>query len=139
MNDRVLVLGTFDILHFGHMEYLRECSRLGLVTVGLSTDANASRKRQPIMSYLERERALYMSPRVDRVVPKSEVSAKPIIYDVRPDVLTYGSDWGGFAWLLENKIDLYFLVEQAIDLVEIHNRGVMSTTEIIDRIFLHGA
>ncbi len=134
MSDRVLVLGTFDILHLGHMYYLQECARLGQVTVGLSTDANASRKRSPIMSYLEREATLLLMPWVDAVVPKSETSAKPVIYDVAPYLLTFGSDWHRDAWLLENEIDDEWLDLAWIFVEEIHNPQTMSTTTIIDRI-----
>ncbi len=134
MSDRVLVLGTFDILHYGHMLYLQECAKLGAVTVGLSTDANASRKRVPIMGYRERRLPLHMLPWVDAVVPKGEAEAKPIIYDVRPDVMTYGTDWELFDWLKENQIGLGWLDSQRIDLVEIHNPRVMSTTTIIGRV-----
>ena len=133
MNSRVLVLGTFDILHIGHMIFLKECAQFGWVIVGLSTDANAQSKRVPIMSYLEREAALLLLPWVDVVVPKGEAAAHPVIQDVRPDMIAYGSDWTEAGWLEENQLDIEWLVDQRIGLRRVNNPGAMSTTEIIER------
>jgi glycerol-3-phosphate cytidylyltransferase-like family protein len=117
------------------MMFLKECAQFGWVIVGLSTDPNASRKRAPVMSYLEREAALSLLPWVDVVVPKSEASAEPIIYDVRPDMLVYGSDWTEEEWMAENLLDINWLVDQRIGIRKLHNPGFMSTTEIIERVF----
>lgn len=133
MSNRVLVLGTFDILHFGHVLYLEACTEWGDVIIGLSTDANTLAKRHPIMTYEERAAALYLLSYVKTIIPKDDLSAKPIIEKVKPHVMTYGSDWGKFGWLVENKINLVYLDDQGISLREIYNPEVMSTTEIIER------
>jgi D-beta-D-heptose 7-phosphate kinase/D-beta-D-heptose 1-phosphate adenosyltransferase len=127
-------MGTFDILHYGHLIYLEECALIGDVIVGLSTDANALSKRSPIMSYSERATSLALMTCVKKIVPKDEPSAKPIISVVDPHILTYGSDWTKYGWLRENLINLHWLEEQGIALHEIRNTQVISTTEIIERI-----
>lgn len=134
MNDKVLVAGTFDLLHLGHMRYLERCAELGNVIVALSTDKNAERKRRPILHHAERRAILRMLPWVYAIISKDVPSLRPFIRQEKPDVVTYGSDWERTAWLNENKIDSYYLDTQAFRLVEIPNEGIQSTTEIIERI-----
>ena len=124
--------GTFDLLHYGHMRFLKECAYLGHVTVALSTDANAERwKRRPIMSFDERAEALLHLPYVDVVVPKDRKELYPIFFNIGGDLIAYGSDWMLTEWMEANHIRPWMVTED--QLVEIHNERVVSTTEIIAR------
>ena len=60
-NSKKVYLGMCaDIVHHGHINIIKEASRLGLVTIGLLTDkAIATYKRIPILSYEERTRLCY--------------------------------------------------------------------------------
>jgi len=121
MKPNVLVLGTFDLLHFGHMLFLQKCRIRGVVTIGLSSDINASRQRKPIMDYAERTIALLMLPWVQYVHIKNEASAKPIIEKIKPHIVVYGSDWEEAEWLEENEITNKYLEEKNVLLAEISN------------------
>ncbi len=59
---KVMVGGTFDPLHDGHKRLISRSFELagneGTVTIGLTTDAFASRKSHPVRSYTERKRSL---------------------------------------------------------------------------------
>ena len=134
MSDRVLVAGTFDLLHLGHFRYLERCADMGNVTIALSTDKNTHPKRKPILSYAERRASLLMLPWVARIVAKDEHSFKPLILQEEPHVVTYGSDWAKFEWLRMNGINLVYLDELGIDLVKVYNDNTISTTAIIARI-----
>ena len=134
MKPRALIFGTFDLLHLGHLKFLKECATSWEVIVGLSTDTNATRKRKPILTYHEREATLYELPWVAKVVPKDTPSAKPLITQERPLFLAYGSDWEKSAWLNENEINLVYLDEMAINLVVLVNDNILSATDIIDRV-----
>ena len=48
--------GTFDLPHSGHVNFLRECAKLGEVTVSLNTDEFIAdyKGKPPIMTYAER-------------------------------------------------------------------------------------
>ena len=136
MKPNVLVLGTFDLLHFGHMHFLQQCRTRGIVTVGLSSDVNASRQRRPIMDYAERTTTLLMLPWVQYVHIKSEASARPIIEKLKPHIMVYGSDWEEADWLAENEITIKYLEEKDIVLAKIPHPQLMSTTTIIERAAL---
>jgi len=133
MRRKVLVPGTFDLLHYGHMRFLAECAKLGPVTVALATDEHAHAKRAPIMMYHERKEALLHLPYVDMVTPKEIKSLVPTIFLTKADIVCYGSDWDSAEWSRLNGVeDRAYL--QMVAFTCVKNPMVISTTEIISRI-----
>jgi cytidyltransferase-like protein len=88
----VLTIGTFDILHFGHIAFLRQCARLGteLIAGVNSDDFVAQFKPVPVMTQSERQLALRQLGY--RVELNSSAGLK-LIETIEPDVLAVGSDW----------------------------------------------
>ena len=134
MKHRVLVPGTFDLLHYGHMRFLKECTTMGVVTVALATDEHADPKRKPIMKYDERREMLLHLPYVDEVTPKDTVPLIPIILETKAHIVCYGSDWVKDDWYWLNQLthDQMWLVH-TVQFIVIDNPQVISTTEIIAR------
>jgi len=137
---RVLTMGTFDIIHYGHFKILKMCRELagdGEVVVGLNTDGFILRYRHklPVMRYEEREKNLVLLPWVDRIVPNGQPrgSAKNIIKAVGPDLCVISSDWSPWGpgkkdYLKQLGITQAFLDENYISLVFVpHTWGISST------------
>jgi glycerol-3-phosphate cytidylyltransferase len=134
-SKRVLHLGSFDIIHYGHLRALKRSSQLGDLTVGLGSDSyQASYKRVCINSYDERAAALAELPFVDEIAVRSETSIKGLLDVVKPDYLVTGSEWHGSDYLVLSGIDMDYLVQRLITLVYIPREHDMSTTEIIRRV-----
>jgi glycerol-3-phosphate cytidylyltransferase len=96
MGLKVYTGGTFDLFHAGHVEFLRQCSLIGEVTVALNTDEfiKTYKGKAPVMTYQERKTVLEACVFVSAVVENQEGSdSKPTIYEVNPDVIAIGSDW----------------------------------------------
>ena len=96
----VLSLGTFYLLHWGHVNLLERCRMLagrdGLVVVALNPDAFVEqyKGRSPVIPYHGRLSVLSACRYVDRVVCNyGGADAKPIIDDVAPDIIAVGDDW----------------------------------------------
>jgi glycerol-3-phosphate cytidylyltransferase len=96
----ILTIGSFDCLHVGHLELLRESKRLageeGRLVAGLNSDAfiTAYKGHAPVQPYAHRAEMLAAVRWVDLVVPNvGDADAKPIIEAIRPDHLTIGDDW----------------------------------------------
>lgn len=93
----VFTNGCFDILHVGHIRYLKEAKALGdLLVVGLNSDKSVKRLKgesRPIMSEAERKEMLLALESVDFVLLFSEDSPLSLIQQVKPDVLVKGGDW----------------------------------------------
>ena len=95
----VFTNGVFDLLHPGHVRYLRDARALGdLLIVGLNADASVRRNKgsgRPINSEHERAEVLAALASVDAVVIFEEDTPAEIIRLVQPDVLVKGRGLGG--------------------------------------------
>jgi rfaE bifunctional protein nucleotidyltransferase chain/domain len=130
----VFTNGVFDILHPGHIRYLRDARALGdLLIVGVNSDrsvkAMAKAPNRPINPEAERAEVLSALASVDAVVIFDEDTPHAIISALQPDILVKGADWG------ENAIVGRDVVEaRGGRVVRIPLAQGYSTTNIIDRI-----
>jgi rfaE bifunctional protein nucleotidyltransferase chain/domain len=93
----VFTNGVFDLLHPGHVRYLRQARQLGdALIVGLNGDRSVRRNKgpqRPITPEDERAELLAGLDNVDAVVLFDEETPAAIIRAVQPDVLVKGADW----------------------------------------------
>ena len=95
---RVLTYGTFDLLHYGHINLLKRAKALGdYLIVALSTDAfNEVKGKKAYHNYETRRKMLEAVRYVDLVIPEENWEQK--IDDVKKyqvDIVVMGSDWAG--------------------------------------------
>jgi len=95
----VFTNGVFDILHPGHVRYLRDARALGdLLVVGINSDrsvrALGKAPDRPINPEQERAEVLEALASVDAVVVFDEETPHEIVSDLQPDILVKGADWG---------------------------------------------
>jgi rfaE bifunctional protein nucleotidyltransferase chain/domain len=94
----VFTNGVFDLLHRGHVEYLKAARALGdVLVVGVNTDASVKKfkdARRPIVS--EQDRALILSSLrfVDAVTLFDQPTPLELITKLQPDLLVKGADYG---------------------------------------------
>ena len=94
----VLTYGTFDLLHYGHLEILRRASLLGdRLIVGVSTDKfNEIKGKTCILPYQKRKDLLDSLDYVDKVIPENNWDQKVTdIQDNNIDIFVMGDDWKG--------------------------------------------
>ncbi len=93
----VFTNGVFDLLHLGHVTYLKEARKQGdLLVVGLNSDASVKRIKGPLKPLLpleERAEMLLALDCVDYVSFFGEDDPYNIINILKPDVLVKGGDW----------------------------------------------
>lgn len=92
----VFTNGCFDILHVGHVRYLKSARGLGdALVVGLNSDASVSRIKpgRPVVPESERAEILASLADVDYVCVFGEDTPYELIKAIRPDVLVKGGDW----------------------------------------------
>jgi D-beta-D-heptose 7-phosphate kinase/D-beta-D-heptose 1-phosphate adenosyltransferase len=94
----VFTNGVFDLLHPGHIRYLREARSLGdVLIVGLNSDRSVNAIKgpsRPVTPEHERAEILLALSSVDAVAIFDEETPHALITLVRPDVLVKGADWG---------------------------------------------
>lgn len=97
--DRIVFTnGCFDILHRGHVQYLREAAALGdRLIIGLNSDTSVMRQGKgpgrPINDQESRATVLAAIRGVDAVTIFDQDTPLELITAVRPDVLVKGGDW----------------------------------------------
>lgn len=130
----VFTNGVFDILHPGHVRYLRDARALGdLLIVGVNSDRSTraldKAPGRPINPENERAEVLAALASVDAVVVFDEDTPHAIISALQPDMLVKGADWG------ENAIVGREVVEaRGGKVVRIELAKGYSTTAIVERI-----
>jgi len=94
----VFTNGVFDLLHPGHVRYLREARQLGdALIIGVNADRSVRANKgpsRPINRAEERVEILLAMGFVDAVVVFDEETPLAIITEMQPDVLVKGADWG---------------------------------------------
>lgn len=138
MANKILYTGgTFDLFHYGHSNFLKQCKKLcDTVVVALNTDEFVAEYKQPtIMNYAERERSLLACQYVSSIIPNSSGGdSKPTILSVKPDIIAIGDDWAHKDYYKQMNFTQEWLEEQGIVLVYIpYTRGI-SSSEIRKRI-----
>jgi len=129
----VFTNGCFDILHPGHIRYLREAKALGdILIVGLNSDSSVKSIKgdnRPIIPEDERAEMLAALEDIDYIVIFSEDTPLNLLSTLEPDILAKGGDYN---------------IDQVVgrELVEAYGGKVIvlgevkkySTSDIIDRI-----
>jgi D-beta-D-heptose 7-phosphate kinase/D-beta-D-heptose 1-phosphate adenosyltransferase len=92
----VFTNGCFDIIHVGHIRYLKEAKELGdILIVGLNSDASVSEIKpgRPFNPEGQRAEVLASLYMVDYVTLFDEDTPYELIKELRPDILVKGADW----------------------------------------------
>lgn len=119
----ILTYGTYDLLHYGHLELLRRAKEMGdYLIVGLSTDEfNNLKGKKSYYSYDDRKYMLESIRYVDLVIPENNWDQKMkdvLRFDV--DTFVMGHDWeGSFDFLRENCEVIYLNRTEGISTTKI--------------------
>lgn len=110
---RVITYGTFDLLHYGHINLLKRAKSFGdYLIVGLSTDCFNRKEKNKIsfFSFEQRKMLLESIRYVDLVIPEESWAQKEIDikkYDI--DVFVIGDDWQGKFDYLDTYCEVKYL------------------------------
>lgn len=141
LGTNIITLGTFDMLHIGHIKLFQKCKELagcGKVAVGLNSDEfiQQYKGRPPIMNYKERMDVILQLKLVDAVFKNTQVEgdAQQVILNAKPDLIVIGSDWGRKDYLKQIGSNWDWLDEHDIGICYVNYTPGVSTTEIKRRI-----
>lgn len=112
MMKKVITYGTFDLIHAGHINILRQAKAMGdHLIVALSTDEfNAGKHKEAYHSYENRKLILEAIRYVDEVIPENTWGQKTSDvkgYDV--DIFVMGDDWEGKFDFLKEDCEVVYL------------------------------
>lgn len=121
---KIITYGTFDLLHYGHINLLRRARALGdYLIVALSTDEfNAQKGKTSFFTFAQRKQLLESIRYVDLVIPEESWEQK--IKDIKEyhiDIFAIGDDWIG-------KFD--YLKKEGVEVIYLPRTPEISTTDI---------
>ena len=129
----VFTNGVFDVMHRGHLEYLRDAAALGTTfVVGLNSDASVRKikgPQRPLIGEQDRAAALLALRWVDFVVMFDEETPARLIEVIKPDVLVKGGDYQA-----DEIVGADFVRRHGGKVVAIPYRDGYSTSSLIERI-----
>jgi glycerol-3-phosphate cytidylyltransferase len=129
----ILTAGTFDLLHIGHINILREAKKLGYyLIVALSTNelVKSHKGHYPVLSYKQRAEALRAIKYVDEVVKQSKLIDIKQFKDLSADLFIIGDDWknrndvSGLTWLKKHKKVKFVPYTKELSTTKIKNKIV---------------
>ncbi|UXV28694.1 glycerol-3-phosphate cytidylyltransferase [Mammaliicoccus sciuri] len=109
---RVLTYGTYDLLHYGHIELLRRAKQYGdYLIVALSTDEfNKLKNKKSYYNYEQRKMMLESIRYVDLVIPENNWEQKTDdVKNFKVDTFLMGHDWEGEFDFLKNHCEVIYL------------------------------
>ena len=109
---RVITYGTFDVLHYGHINLLKRAKSLGdyLIVACSSDEFNSIKGKKSLYPYNERKKLLESLRYVDLVIPENNWEQKVSdIHKYFADIFVMGDDWSGKFDYLEKYCQVIYL------------------------------
>lgn len=126
---RVITYGTFDLLHYGHINLLRRCKDYGdyLIVAVSSDDFNRLKGKECYFTYEQRKTLVEAIRYVDLVIPEESWEQKVSdVHEYHIDTFVIGDDW-------EGKFD--FLKSEGVEVVYLPRTPEVSTTQIKNDLY----
>ena len=109
---RVITYGTFDILHYGHVNLLKRAKQLGdyLIVVLSSDEFNQMKNKKSYYNYEQRKKIIEACRYVDLVIPENNWEQKiSDVQEYKIDVFVMGDDWKGKFDFLKEYCEVVYL------------------------------
>ena len=137
---KILTVGTFDLLHSGHIQLIDNCYKLagtnGQVVIGVNSDdfVYEYKKSKPVMSLKDRISVISSLSKVHKVIVNESKSLEGMLLDEKPDILAIGSDWAKKDYFKQIGVSLDWLYKNKILLVYTEYTPDISSSTIKERL-----
>lgn len=109
---RIITYGTFDVLHYGHINLLKRAKALGdyLIVVLSSDEFNTLKNKKSFYTYEQRKMILESCRYVDLVIPENNWEQKVTdVQKYQADIFVMGDDWAGKFDFLKDYCEVVYL------------------------------
>ena len=136
-NKIVLTAGTFDLIHIGHIKFLKEAKRIGgrnsKLFVILTNDENVEKfkGRKPVFNQIERKEIIESIRFVDKVfLGDRKIDYASKIRKIKPDVIAFGYDQSK---LMQKIMEIVKREKMKIKIIKLPKFSSHSTSKIRGR------
>lgn len=135
-NRKKVYIGmSADIIHPGHLNIIKEGSKLGVVTIGILTDeAIASYKRLPYLDFEQRKLILENIKNVEKVIPQNTLDYVPNLLLEKPDFVLHGDDWKEGIQKTTRQRVIDTIKEWGGEVIDVPYTHGISSTKLTDKI-----
>ena len=132
---KVYVGMSADLIHPGHLNIIRQASKLGQVIIGLLTDeAIGSYKRLPYLMFEQRKIIVENIVGVHKVIAQKTLDYEENLRKLKPDYVVHGDDWkAGVQKNIRQKV-IDILSEWGGELIEVEYTKGISSTKLINAV-----
>lgn len=132
---RVVATGTFDIIHPGHIRFLKEAKKLGdeLIVI-IAREKNVRHKPKPIIPEEQRRRVVEALKYVDKAILGDEKDMFKPIMELKPDIIALGHDQHFNEEWLKKELEKRGLNTKIVRITAKEECELCSSTKIIRRI-----
>jgi len=132
---RVIATGTFDIIHPGHIRFLKEAKKLGdeLIVI-VAREKNVKHKPKPIIPEEQRRKTIEGINYVDRAILGDEKDMFKPIMELKPDIIALGYDQHFNEKWLEEELRKRGLNTKIVRITAKEECEFCSSTKIIRRV-----
>ena len=129
---KVMIFGTFDILHIGHVKFIQEAANLGeKLVVVISRDQTVEEVKDKRTFHKEEERreVLQAISEVDKAILGNIEDKYKVIREEKPDIIALGYDQNHFVDKLDGKLNKFGL-DTEITRLEKYEQGQHKSSKI---------
>lgn len=132
---KVLTIGTFDLLHIGHLELFYYGSKLGTLQIGINSDEFVERYKgqRPNQDYTSRRDNIVRYSRAE--VFLNNGPGKCLIEKLKPDIILIGMDWHERDYLEQIGVDVQFINNNNILIVYAPRTTGVSSSAILETVY----
>ena len=128
----VFTNGCFDLLHVGHVRYLKQAKSLAdILIVGVNTDASVQKLKgptRPIQNENDRAEILASLDSVDHSILFAEETPQLLIEMIKPDFLVKGGDWK-----IDQIVGSDFVLKNGGQVLSLQFVDEKSTTSLVEK------
>jgi len=131
---KILSIGTWDLLHFGHLNIINYCKKLSSdVWIGVNSDEFVAKYKgnPPLMTFEERIKNIEM---LGVKTVRNNSAGKNTIIEISPDILVIGSDWARKDYLPQLDVTQDELDQWDISILYVPYTAKLSTTVLKNRL-----
>lgn len=128
---KVLTLGSFDLLHYGHIRLFERAAKFGPLTVGVNSDRFITEYKGRAPAQNQQKRIANLTPGLG--IERALLNDGPgidLIRSLRPDILAIGSDWLDNDYTAQIGTDAERLAELGVSVLFLPRTIGVSTTEL---------
>ncbi len=132
---KVLATGTFEILHPGHLTYLKKAKELGdeLIVI-VARDSNIKHKRKPMIPEKQRLEMVKALKLVDMAILGSETDIFAPLKDIRPDIIALGHDQHFDVDALVKQLRPMGIMAEVVRIEEFNSGKLCSSGGIVEEV-----